>query len=160
MNAEIIEICDAVVSAINPTLPDGLTAERFYISPAVDLSMTEGYKIYVYPTDYSSNLATRDRDLYGHLVGIRIAKRFTDASGVPSTAWVDECVNFVRFNVVGPIETNTKKLTVESSTGNPENDRVAFARNSEITVYDPEYLKNKIFVSEIIIEFGDYKTFR
>jgi hypothetical protein len=157
MNAEIIEVCDAVVTVLSAAIATDAVVERAYLSTD-KLDRLDERKVYVFPPKYASTLATRQEDQWTHTVGIRVVDKYPDP-GEPTRAWVDDLVNFVRFKVVGTLDVNTKRLTVTGTGDDPQN-RVAWTLSSDVEVYDADWLAKGVFVSDMTVEFGDLKGFR
>ena len=154
--ANILTLADAIVSAIN-TAWTGKGANdsvsRVYLAPVSvdDLDSLTGRKVYVFPGPYDNGLANRGEDEWTYTLGILIVERYTDA-GDPTTAWIDDRVDFVEGTVGETIDYNGRTLLSISS-------RRIWTESIEVETYNLESLnQKKIFWSVLTAVFKELKA--
>lgn len=154
-DARVIQLCDAVVSAITDALDpsDTTTVARCYL-PEIDPETLSGRHVRVFPLDYSqAGIATRGLDTNQYGVGILVVEKYTaqvDIAATTADAWTDVRVKWVQdyiFDLLGTarIDDMTAALLAEDTW--PETGEVA-------SVYDAEMLReHKLFWSESAFAF-------
>jgi len=151
MPANILTVCDALVSAIEAGLdePTDASVERLYLAP-MDLATDTARHVWVFPARYSTILANRGEDEWTHTIGVIVAERYTDA-GEPPVAWLDERVTFTEEYVYRALDFTRSLLSL--GTG-----RDLVTQTAEATVYDDLRLsEKKLFWSELRFEFKEIK---
>jgi hypothetical protein len=152
MAADIIDVCDAIVSRITTGLAEGdtSTVERVYIAPIKVESISDRV-VYVFPANKSQSPASRSEYEQVYRVAVIVAERFSDA-GEPTKTWTDTRVSFVQDKVEKRCDF-TKELLVFDTT------RELWTQTIETDIYDADQLTiNKLFWSEITFEFHEIKA--
>ena len=132
MAARILDVCDALVAAIqaawSPASPDGV--ERGYVSK-IKVGELTGRRVYVFPLRYSDSPASRSENLTDYSVGVVVVERYRDA-GVPDKDWTDERVTFVEEVVYSALDFGGDEdvLVVAGHKG-------LWTESADVTVYDP-----------------------
>ena len=88
MNASIVEIADAVVTALNAhTLSQAFTAARYYL-PEFDLPEMDQLHVSVVPAELDEEIADRTRDRAEYKIHVAVQKRVTkqDPPGLDTSA--------------------------------------------------------------------------
>jgi hypothetical protein len=154
MAARIVEVRNAVVSRVNNAWvvrggPDDLVLAPYRFD--IDSGKHKGRKVYVFPSAYTGNPATRSEDQNDYSIVVLIVERYTGA-GDPTDVWVDERVEWVEWllNLLGDVR--AERLLSESASGGlwPETAETT-------TVYDVEELsEHKLFVSVIHVTYREH----
>jgi len=151
MAANIITVCDALVTAVEAALdaPLDATVARLYLAP-LDLSKDTGRYVWVFPARYSNTPASRGEDTWTHNVGVIVAERYTGA-GEPTTVWIDERVEFCEAKVFTTLDLVRPWLSF-----GVDGARRLLTQTAEVTVYDDLRLaEKKLFWSEMRFEFTE-----
>ncbi len=142
-----LTFCDKLAAVIaaawNPTAPSAvLRCYQF----TFDTEATTGRRVYVMPTDYGNEPATRSEDDWRHKVTVVIAERYTVAGEV-STEWIDERVDFVYDRIVDGLDYSHAGPLVWSG-------RSVLTLGADVEVCDLDTLRTKkTFWSVVNLEF-------
>jgi len=152
-----LKLCDDLVTALtaawSPVSPDGV--ERCYFKRIGDPddanTKLTGRKVFIFPTAYATAGATRGENEYTHRVSVLTVERFPAATpGDPTTAWVDDRVDFVHTYVVKGFD--------YSEDGPPSFNRKLLTLSAEVAeVCDPEKLVtgNRLFYCLVDLVFSE-----
>ena len=151
MPANIITVCDALVTAVEAGLESPLdaTVARLYLAP-LDLSKDIGRYVWLFPAEYSFLPASRNENNWTYSVGVIVAERYTGA-GEPTATWIDERVEFCEAKVFGLFDYTHQWLSF-----GVDGARRLFTTVGDVTVYDALQLtEKKLFWSEMRFEFTE-----
>lgn len=147
MAARVLQVCDAVVEAIealwSPAAPDSVS--RAYLARH-QLRGLEGRQVTVHPAGYAwPALGTRGEDYRDCKVLIAVAERYT-AAGDVTDAWLDDRVEWVQSIYDDLDDPRTSNLL-----------GAFWPEESAITVvFDPDELEQrKLFLSVIEMTFRE-----
>lgn len=150
-HAEILVVCDALVSALIDGLDDPADArvERLYLAPLDTVKDTDRH-VWVFPASYENNPASRGEDLWVYQVGVIVAERCQDA-GEPAKEWADERVTFSQRMVFDPLDYSRAPLHF----GDGGARRLVTQASSCPVVYDAGRFEKGIFWTELKFEFRE-----
>ncbi len=148
-DARIIEVTDALVSAIN-TAWTGQGADdavsREYLAPVSveDLDSLTGRKVYLFPGPYDSGLANRAEDEWAYTIGILVVERY-ESAGDPPKAWLDARVYFTEAIVGAAVDYSGRTLLAIGT-------RRLWTESVEVETYSLDTLnQKKLFWSELTV---------
>ncbi len=155
-----LELCDDLVdeliTAWGPVSPDSVT--RAYWSRIADvedtaLALTSGRKVTIAPSlpqAYSYEPANRGEDLYTHRVSVLVEKRYTDAAGDPTTAWIDAQIDWVYTYIVQGFDWDFRDGSI------PTFNRNIVTVSAEVQLFEHDLIRHdKLFSSQVDITFQE-----
>lgn len=150
MAADILTVCDALVTAIETGLDHSTDAvvERLYLAP-LDMATDTDRHVWVFPSVYGSNPENRGEDSLTYRVAVVVAERYT-SPGEPTVAWVDTRVTFTQEKVFDTLDFSRDPLVFGTT-------RRLLTTSGELTAYDPDRLQRGLYWSEMTLEFREIK---
>ncbi len=151
MAADILTVCDSLVSAVEAALdaPTDAVVERLYLTP-MKLDEDTDRHVWIFPATFASAPENRGEDSQTYRVAIVVAERCTDP-GEPSKEWTDERVTFAQEKVYDALDFARAPLTFETT-------RQLLTTSGELAVYDPDRLQRGVFWAEMTLEFRELKV--
>lgn len=151
------DLVDQLVTAWGPSSPDSVTRAYWVRTSDVEdtaLALTTGRKVTIAPsleTSYSYEAFDRGEDLYTHHVSVVVEKRYTDAAGDPTTAWIDAQVDWVYTYIVQGFDWDYR-----TTAATPQFNRKLVTLNANVQTFHPDLIRHdKLFSSQVDITFQE-----